>query len=61
MQLGSSKIDALFVKGERKRVVLVKGSKLDETNNMKAQLIIVSHEMCSEFYHIQWESPERRE
>ena len=42
----SAKIDTLFVKGERKRVVLVKGSKWDGTNNLKAQLNVVSHEMC---------------
>ena len=38
----------IVCKGERKRVVLVKGSKWDETNNMKAQLNVFSHEMCSE-------------
>jgi hypothetical protein len=40
VQLGSSKIDALFVKGERKRVVLVKGSKLDETNKQYERSIL---------------------
>ncbi len=51
----------IVCKGERKRVVLVKGSKWDVTNTMKAQLNVVSHEMCSEFYHRQCTRPESRE
>ncbi len=58
---GLIKNQRIVCKGEMKRVVLVKGSKWDVTNTMKDQLDVVSHEMCSEFYHRQCTSPESRE
>ncbi len=41
----SAKIDALFVKAKG-NVLCSSKSKRDETNNLKAQLNVVSHEMC---------------